>query len=102
MSILALLPNPRDARYSLMATIASSSTRKGSMTWVTMDRASAVKAAAAVATEQANELWRRQACSVATATYKPSTAAAVTGASTWKRMVSSHSMGARMSAEVPE
>ena len=78
-----------------------SAARKGSMSWVAINRAIAAMAVARSATQTIEVRLRFHASAWAASTNPASTAAAAEGVRTLKRSVSSQSMGARIKAEVP-
>ena len=91
----------RAAAYSHVSAISSSVARKGRSSCVAMDRARAAAAAVALAIQKTGARFRFQASAVAAITNAPRMAAVACAGSTLKLRVSSQSMGARISAEVP-
>src|SRR5579862_805223 len=86
--------------YSTRANMASNRLVKAIIWCVATDNASAVSAAATEATAKSGARSFFQFSTVDAVTNKANTPADAMGLSTRKRMVSSHSMGARMSTDV--
>ena len=97
---LTLSPWSRNAAYSLRRTISMSAAMKGVISRVAIDSAKATVAAVTLAIQKIDVRLRFHASAEAVHTNAPSTAALSTAVNTLKLSVSSHSMGARIRAEV--